>query len=191
MNRTNRSWPQAAGPEHGFSLIESLVAMLVLTTGLMSLAGVLALGLQRAATSAPSLIAREKAREAVESVHTARDTGALSWNRIQNTDETGGVFRTNFQPLRKPGVDGLVNTVDDPEVLEEMRTPGKNGTLGDSDDVITPLNNFERRILIEPLMKDDGATLNPNLRKITVTVRYVVNGRSKDYVLITYISNFS
>jgi len=192
MKRTNRSWQQAGGQEQGFSLIESLVAMMILTTGLMSLAGVLAIGLQRASTSAPSLIAREKAREAVESVHTARDTGALSWNTIQNDSTTGGMFKSIFTPLQLPGPDGLVNTSDDiANSVEEMRTPGKNGILGDSDDVKTPLTNFERKILITSLNKDGTSIVNPNLRKIVVTVKFTVDGHTREYVLTTFISNFS
>ncbi len=70
----------------GFSLIEVLIAAGLLTTGVLALAGVLAIGLRHVSGSSPSLIAREKAREAVESVHTARDTGQLSWARIRNDD---------------------------------------------------------------------------------------------------------
>ena len=41
-----------------------------------------------------SLIAREKAREAIESVHTARDTRVITWAQIRNVDAPG---------LRLPG----------------------------------------------------------------------------------------
>ncbi len=171
LNRPTSSIGASAAREEGFSLVEVLVSMTVLTVGLVSLAGVLALGVQRAAASAPGLIAREKAREAIESVHTARDTGALSWNRIENIAD-GGVFRPGLQPLRLAGPDGLVNTSDDPVgSVEEMRTPGKNGVLGDGDDVITPLNHYQRQIQIDSLMRDDGSGVNQNLRQITVRVQ--------------------
>ena len=51
--------------------------MAILATGLLSLAGVFVLGLNHLASSSAALIAREKAREAVESVHTARDTRVI------------------------------------------------------------------------------------------------------------------
>ena len=52
--------------ERGFSLIETLIAMAILATGLLSLAGVFIMGLGHLAGSSGALIAREKAREAVE-----------------------------------------------------------------------------------------------------------------------------
>ncbi len=58
------------------------------------------------------LIAREKAREAIESVHAARDTGEASWATIRNVLD-GGVFLDGAQPIKDPGDDGLVNTADD------------------------------------------------------------------------------
>ena len=70
--------------EDGFSLVEVIVATGILAAGLLSLAGVFSLGMLHMAGSTPGLIAREKAREAVESVHTARDTGDLPWAKIQN-----------------------------------------------------------------------------------------------------------
>jgi type II secretory pathway pseudopilin PulG len=176
--------------EAGFSLIEVLVSMVLLTIGLISLAGVLALGVQRVAASTPSLVAREKAREAVESVHTARDTGLISWAGINNTNN-GGRFVQGNQPIRLAGPDGLVNTTDDLTTIETMRRPGNDGVLGTGDDVQIPLNDFRRAITITALPNSNGQGINPNLRQITVTVGYRVNGQWLNYSLTTYISNFS
>ena len=115
--------PTAGGDQAGFSLIETLIAMAILATGLLSMAGVFIMGLSQLAGSSASLIAREKAREAVESVHTARDIRTLPWCRIRNVgaatncaDGAAGAFVTGAQPLRTPGPDGLVNTADDLDV---------------------------------------------------------------------------
>ena len=78
--------------QSGFSLIETVVAMGILATGLLGLAGVFTLGMAHMATSSANLIAREKAREAVESVHTARDTRVITWAQINN-QTNGGVFK--------------------------------------------------------------------------------------------------
>jgi type II secretory pathway pseudopilin PulG len=181
---------RALDREDGFSLVEVLVSMMLLTVGLISLAGVLALGVQRVATSSPALIAREKAREAVESVHTARDTGLISWAGINNTNN-GGRFVQGNQPIRLPGPDGLVNTTDDLTTIETMRRPGNDGILGNGDDVQIPLNDFRRSITITALPNNNGQGINLNLRQIVVTVGYRVNGQWLNYTLTTYISNFS
>jgi type II secretory pathway pseudopilin PulG len=143
VTRTQLESPARRQAEHGFSLIETMVAMGVMSAGLMALVGVFALGVTRMATSSPMLIAREKAREAVESVHAARDTAELAWNTVKNTSETGGVFLTGPQSLKLPGLDGLVNTADD-GAIETMRKPGANGILNDSDDELVPLRDFTR-----------------------------------------------
>jgi prepilin-type N-terminal cleavage/methylation domain-containing protein len=177
--------------EQGFTLIEVLIAMLILTIGLLSLLGVITLGVTTVAASSPMLIAREKAREAVESVHTARDTGELAWNRVNNV-ANGGVFLAGMQDVKLPGPDGLVNTTDD-TTIEEIRNPGIDGILGNTDDVVTQLSNnlFQREIAITTLNQDGTTAVNPNLRQITVNVRYRVLGGWRTYSLTTYISNYS
>jgi prepilin-type N-terminal cleavage/methylation domain-containing protein len=173
----------------GFSLIEVIIATAILAGGLLTLAGFLAQGMRYMAGSSPNLIAREKAREAVESVHTARDTGLLSWTRIQNV-AAGGVFLAGAQPLTTAGPDGLVNTADDGGV-EMLRTPGPDGILGNTDDIQTPLTNFTREIQIAALNKDGSTIVNPNLRQITVILRYTIDGFTRNYTLVTYVSSFS
>jgi len=175
--------------ESGFTLIEVMIAMFVLTVGLLSLVGVAAAAVQRATESSPALIAREKAREAIESVHTARDTGELSWVKIQNVS-SGGIFVSGDQPLKLSGPDGLVNTADDTTV-ETVRSPGPDNLLNTADDLVVTLNNYKRNIRIEPLNYDATGTLNPNLRKITVTIKYKVGLLWRDYIITTYISSYS
>jgi type II secretory pathway pseudopilin PulG len=179
--------PANGRAEHGFSLIETMVAMGVMSAGLMALVGVFALGVTRMATSSPMLIAREKAREAVESVHAARDTAELAWDTVKNTSETGGVFLrrrvcgagTGRPEHRRRGA------------VETMRKPGKNGILNDSDDEIVPLSDFPREVRITSLNSDSGGGVNPNLRQVVVTVRYKVDNMWRAYTLTTYVSSYS
>ena len=157
--------------ERGFSLIEVLVAMLILTTGLLPLAGLFATAVQRMTASTPMLLAREKAREAIESVHAARDTGEASWATIRNV-AAGGVFLDNATAIKDPGNDGLVNTADDGDTQ-------LSGEL------------FTREIDINNLNVDGTATVNPNLREVRVIVRYKVYNAWQVYTLVTYISSYS
>jgi prepilin-type N-terminal cleavage/methylation domain-containing protein len=176
--------------EKGFSLIEVIISTAILATGLLTLAGYMAYGLRYVSGSSFAVLAREKAREAVESVHTARDTGRLTWAKIQNQSQTGGVFKDGYTDLTTPGADGLVNTNDD-GAIEELRTPGPDGTLGNSDDVRQALTNFQREITITSLLKDGTSEINPNLRQITVTIKYTVQGIERSYVITTYVSSYS
>ena len=174
--------------EDGFSLVEVVVATGILAAGLLSLAGVFSLGMLHMAGSTPGLIAREKAREAVESVHTARDTGDLPWSKIQNVPAPG-VFLTGAQPMYRAGDDGLVNTADD--VIRGLeKQAGNDNVLGTSDDIA--LTDFTREIQITNLFADGSLTIvNPNLRQIKVIVKYKVGGNWRTYTLTTYISSFS
>lgn len=168
----------------GFTLIEALVAMAILTVGMLGLAQAFYLGMQHMATSTANLIAREKAREAVESVHTARDTRTIAWAQIRNVS-AGGVFLSGAQDLHAAGADGLINTADDEAAgVETQRDPGPNGILGDDDDVFTPLAGFHRQIEI-------GDMANADLRTLTVTITYTVGSQQRTYTLRTFISAFS
>jgi prepilin-type N-terminal cleavage/methylation domain-containing protein len=170
----------------GFTLIEAMVAMSILTVGLLGLAQGFYLGMRHMATSSANLIAREKAREAVESVHTARDTRTIPWAEIKNVSN-GGRFVDGAQPLYAAGDDGLVNTADDSTAgLETLHDPGPNGVLGDGDDINTPLSGFTRRIEILEL-----SPVNPDLRELRVTISYRVGAQSGTYTLRTFISAFS
>jgi len=176
--------------EQGFSLIETIIATAILAGGLISLAGAYAIGLTHMKSSSPSLIAREKAREAVESVHTARDTGDLSWDKIANVGSYAGVFLTGAQPMYRAGYDGLVNTSDDAvSGLEDIKEAGADSILGTADDVVTPLTDYTRQIEVTDIV--NAGVTNPNLRQIRVTIKYKVAGMWRTYQLTTYISRYS
>ncbi|MFN7982181.1 MAG: prepilin-type N-terminal cleavage/methylation domain-containing protein [Vicinamibacterales bacterium] len=189
MGQVIRREPLRAEAQQGFTILEVIIAMGVLSVGLLSLVGVFAAGLQRVGSSSNQLIAREKAREAIESVHAARDTGRLSWGSIRNVAD-GGIFLAGAQQLKQPGNDGIVNTADDGSI-ETVVKPGPDGLLGTVDDQTTELTNFTREIVITPLNYPNTTTVNPSLRQITVNVRYLVDSAWRTYTLTTYVSSFS
>jgi hypothetical protein len=135
--------------------------------------GIFAVGVQQMGASTPMMLAREKAREAIESVHAARDTGEASWATIRNVAQ-GGVFLDNAIAIKNPGPDGLVNTNDDLAQADQL-----------------PAGLFTREIDILNLNFDGTATVNPNLREVRVIVRYRLNQVWRTYTLVTYISSYS
>jgi Tfp pilus assembly protein PilV len=161
----------ASADQRGFSLIEVLAAMFILMAGLLPLVGMFTIGVKQMTASTPMLVAREKAREAIESVHAARDTEEASWPTIRNQSD-GGIFLDGAQTIKLPGADGLVNTADDGAA--EL-----------------PAAQYRREIDISPLNFDGGGPVNPNLREVKVTVSYKVYGGWRTYVMTTYVSSYS
>jgi len=180
-NRRNRR-------ESGFTLIEVMVSMVILVVGVLSVADFFAQGLQASYQTQIQYIAQEKAQEAMETIFTARDTKILTWNQILNTSQ-GGVFLTGPQPLCASGPDGLFGTSDDvtsqPDVI--TTAPGPDGIFGTADDIVVNLNPWMTRTIV---ITNQGPT-NPNLDEVTITINWVYEGRQGQYVLTSYISNYS
>ena len=161
-----------ASSNKGFSLIETVIALGVLVTGVLGAAGVLAAGMKNLSTSPSNVIVAQKATEAVEAVFSARDSHRLTWAQINNV-ANGGVFLDGPQSLKIAGADGLVNTADD-GAIETIDLPGRVVTLA----------GYTREILIEDVPGENG-----QLRKITVTIRY--SGQILPYILRTFISTYA
>lgn len=167
--------------QSGFSLVDTMFAMIILGGGLLALAAAFSQGMIVMSTSHYQQIAKEKASEAVESVTSARDTRVITWAQIRNVSN-GGVFLDGPQSLRASGLDGLVNTADD-GALETETSPGPDGLLGTGDDIVQPLDKFTREIKITDIA--------PSLRQILVTVRYQTGQVTRQYQLITFLSSFA
>src|SRR5712692_12019136 len=165
----------------GFSLLETIVAIGVLTVGALGMAGVFAAGVQKTISSPGDLLATQKATEAIESVFSARDSHTVAWAQLRNVAD-GGIFLNGPQPLKVDGPDGVVNTADDGAV-ESNVLPGRDQTLGTADDVTQTLNEFTREIRIVDLSVD--------LRSVTVTIVYWAGPSNRSYTLTAYISTFA
>ena len=85
----------------GFTLIEAMISILILSFGVLSLAAVYAQGIMFSSMTQFEYIAEKKAEEAVETIFTARDTKVLTWAQIQNISQ-GGVFKDGVQQLLDP-----------------------------------------------------------------------------------------
>jgi len=165
----------------GFTLIEAMVAMLVLTVGAVGMAATFLHGM-KAATSSPSeLVATQKAAEAIESVFSARDSHTITWNQLRN-QAYSGIFKNGAQSMKLAGNDGIVNTNDD-GAIESVVMPGPDQTMGTSDDKTERLTLYSREIRI--------VDIRPDLRSLTVIIKYPSGPTTQTYTLTTYISAFA
>jgi type IV pilus assembly protein PilV len=186
----------------GFTLLEVMIATVVLSVGLLGLAGSLSAGLAWMSVSQYEYIAQQKASEAIESIFTARDQGQATWSTICNVGSTicpSGMFLSGPQPLCDPGADGIVGTADDssggacPDLAhtDSVLLPNSSGVFG-ATPVRMPLTqlNFQRTITISSV--SNGSSTVANLRKIQITITYRA-GRwpQRTYTLNAAISNFS
>ena len=183
----------------GFTLMEVMIAIIVLTVGILSLAVALADGLAYLNAMQFDYIAQQKASEAVESIFTARDMGQATWSTICNAGSpvcANGIFVAGPTALCDPGPDGIVGTADDfngtncAVQADGILMPSGN-TINNVTNTRIPLSdyNFKRTIDIENIVVG-GNTLN-NIRSITVTITYSAGRFNRKYVLVTNISNFS
>jgi prepilin-type N-terminal cleavage/methylation domain-containing protein len=181
--------------QRGFSLIEVLVAIVVLTVGMVSLLGVFGVAIATTQSAQEDQIAKQLANGAMETIFTARDTANVDWQQIQNTGsgtEPDGIFQKDFQPIYKAGKDGIYGTSDDAEDdPQTMTLPGPDGVLGTSDDQTVQLSNFQRKIEIIPVLDSNKNPL-ANLRQINITIQYHVARTKalKNYLLSGYISQY-
>jgi prepilin-type N-terminal cleavage/methylation domain-containing protein len=178
--------------EHGFTLIEVMISMAVLTIGLVSLLAVFGLAMAATQTSQEDMIAKQLANEALESIVTARNTSQLQWDQVQNVGSGSGIFVTGLQPINLPGADGIVGTGDDALAgAQTLTEPGPDGIYGTADDVQLPLSNYQRQVTISDV-QDASGNLVTSLRAINVTIQYTTPrlATAKTYVLSSYISQY-
>jgi prepilin-type N-terminal cleavage/methylation domain-containing protein len=171
--------------EGGFSLLEMVVAMLILTVGLLGVASAISYALMasnrgRGITNSKMLIV-----SILEQMETLRDTGQLHFTEISNAQVLGSTFTgfpDTFQPIsRTPGPDGIFGTADD------LRDPGPDGIYNNGDDFTNPAlarPGISRKIVIQTLPDNDY------LKKITVTLRYSPNGgETQELVCSSYLND--
>lgn len=179
--------PQLLRKQKGFTLLEAMIALAILSFGVLSLASIYTQGLKNSSQVQIQYIANQKAQQALESLFTARDTQMLSYAQINNVSQ-GGVFLDGPQALLAPGPDGLVGTADDDATHPDgiVTGPGPDNILGTADDTQIPLNPWmTRTIQIVPV---NGYT---TLKQITVTVKYTYQGQTNQVQVVSYISSYS
>lgn len=170
--------------QRGFSLVEVLVASVVLTVGLLSVATVFSSNLALIKYAEQDSIARQEAQQMIEGIFAARNSGAHQFNDFQSknnpicvcTPPVPGIFLDGYQPALQAGPDGIMNTDDDGPAVET----GPDGKA---------LSNFQRMIQFNQVLLQDG-TVDPNTRQVQVWVQYRVGNLVRTYTQQTYISTY-
>jgi type II secretory pathway pseudopilin PulG len=167
--------------QKGFSLMEALVAAMILTVGLLSVASVFSTSLALVKYSEEDSIARQEAQAMIESIFAARNSGAHPFSDFQSKNAPisvpAGIFQDGYQPALQAGPDGIMNTYDDGPAFE-VGPDGKQ------------LSNFQRMIQFNPVLLQDGVTIDPNTRQVQVFVQYRIGNLTRTYTQVTYISTY-
>ena len=172
----------------GFTLLETMISLVVLGVGVLGLAAMLADSLAYMQGSQDGFIAQQKAEEAAEAIYTAKYTNNATYAQLANNTAgtPAGLFLVGPQPLLVPGADGLVGSVADaggnPAYIVY---PGPDGKLGTADDVKQTLGNFTRTIAITPV-----AGYTNSLNQVVITVNYTTGRFKRAYSLTTYVSAY-
>jgi prepilin-type N-terminal cleavage/methylation domain-containing protein len=187
--------------ESGFTLLEVMIAIVVMTIGLLAVMASFATAITATASAQEDLIARHKALDAMESIYTARNSQQEPFSALNNI-ANGGIFLAGPQPLLCAGPDGIVGTADDgactapdtgaacPGGVECLVLPGPDGVLGTADDVTQSLSNFTRTITFNQVLLSTGA-VNSNLIAVTISVSYTkVGWPTRTYTVNGLVSSY-
>lgn len=182
------SFSRVNRPQQGFTLLEVLISMFVLTVGLVSMLGVFATAMAATQSAQEDLVAKQLAQQAMETIYTARGTANLTWDQIQNVGTAGssGIFRTGLQGIKQPGTDGIYGSINDgSSAPATMALPGPDGIVGTSDDIIMGFTNYQRSITVLN-------TTSADLRSVAITIQYTTpqSRFPKTYVLSGLISQY-
>ena len=181
--------------QKGFSLIEALIAAVMMAIGLLALLAMFATALAATQYSQQDLIARQKAREGLEAIFSARDDGSITFAQINNSCAVGstGIFKCGWDNLIRvdPDSNQILGTDTGPSAegttTDYMLVPDSTGALNTT----VPLTNFQRQIVITPYTNPSTGLNDSNLRRVQVTVRYLRNGHPVDYSVYGYVSAFN
>lgn len=162
---SNRARP-ARSQQAGFTMLEAVVAISVLTVGLLGVAAAIAYSTATTGRSRNVTQAKQMIVSTLEQISILRDSERLNFAQISNSAQGSfSGFQPDFQQVSdNPGEDGIHGTADD--------VPEDSDQTNDS---------FKRAIVI--------TDLNPNLKKIEITVQYRTGAVDGELSGVSYINN--
>ena len=174
MNKTGKKQFTETPKEDGFTILEAVIAILILTIGLIGTAAAISYALQYSSISRNVTSAKSVIIAAIEEIETLRNAKRLEFKQIANEKEVNNTDTSiNFTGFVKdfvtislnPGPDGVNGTADD------LRDPGADMTFGTKDDFDNPAlirGGYLRKITI--------TNLSDTIKKIEIKVRYIGSG---------------
>jgi len=195
MKTLKNNLTQQRERQKGFTLVEALIAAVILAVGLLALLAMFTTALSATQYAQQDLIARQKAREGLEAIFSARDDGKIGFAQIDNSCTVGatGIFKCGWDNLIHvdSDTDQIMGVDTGPfaegAITDYMLVPDSTGGLNTQ----VPLDNFQRQIIIGPYTNPTTGLNDPNLKKVQVTVRYLRNRRPVDYSVYGYVSAFN
>jgi prepilin-type N-terminal cleavage/methylation domain-containing protein len=194
--------------DSGFSLIELLIAIAVISTGLLALTGTLVLGISLPQRARNQVIAKQIANTIMETIISTKEAPRGSFANFSDFSQAGaGRFDGQNRSILIAGPDGVYGTCDDgststslvscsggsPSVgtttLAIYRSPGADGrydTINDNERV--SLTNFTRTVTITDV---PGTGSPATVKEVRVQVFYPGIGNVRESVnLVCRISSF-
>jgi type II secretory pathway pseudopilin PulG len=176
--------------ESGFTLIEAVIAILVITIGLIGTAGAISYALQYSTISKNATNAKRVVTSMIEQIESLRNTKRLTYQQIENVgtvNNTGAVnnfdgFSVGFKEVSvRPGADGVTGTDDD------LIDAGLDNIYNTADDFINNTfirDGYTREIIV--------TSLSTTVKKVEIKVRYATNaGKIGELVGVCYLNNDS
>ena len=183
--------------EQGFSYIDVMIALVIMTVGILAMTGAVMANLVRSYDTDKQVIAKQLALSTIESVFSAKEikrkdntgTNVTGWDSIGNVGanvvngNAQGIFLKNFRPVRQEGgADGIFGTADD-ACDEGTECPNADGTTNKS----SVIKGYSREIVISDVA-DGGPNEAIRKRLVTVTIRYQVNSGTRQEVMTTLVA---
>lgn len=178
----------SAKGESGFTLIEAVIAILILTIGLIGTAAAITYALQFGAVSRNVSSAKSVIVASIEEVEALRNARRLEFKQVANVGGVDNIgspnpfdgFSTGFKPVTlSPGPDAVNGTDDD------LRDPGVDLIYGTPDDFDNPglvRSGFTRQITV--------TNLSDTLKRVEVRIRYLGSGGTIGEIAgVSYLNN--
>ena len=174
--------------EQGFTLVEAVVAIFVITIGLIGTAAAITYALEFGTLSRNVSKAKSFIVSSIEEIETLRNARRLDFKQVANVgkvDNTDSAnvfagFSNGFKSVStQPGPDNVYGTDDD---FKNAGADKKYGTADDFDDPSNVRGGYYRQITV--------TSLSDSMKKVEVKVRYLgSSGKMGEITGVSYLNN--